>query len=314
MEQKMNQAVLFTKPVRHLALPLTSEELDEKARRYFEAKGFNFILSKRVTGSELAERDVIKVHYKIYSKAACAPSPVDLHVSEEGLAKFKAAFGKSWQEEVAAGKIMGNPQLMKEKGISASELFLLWSAYFANQQTHKIQDGLLMAYLADLGCYCINGFYPTMAENFYHPETCISYYVVEFDPEQISWEQFRKNFLGATDASQAVPESFRGQLYATYDGALKFPGSDNFVHGSAGPVEGFIERCIHESDFDGHSNPVGQYLSDRGVSIDAFTAWKDALDISQLGELFDKTEEKNTAEALAVLDDLQFQSEALGHF
>ena len=54
MEQKMNQAVLFTKPVRHLALPLTSEELDEKARRYFEAKGFNFILSKRVTGSELA--------------------------------------------------------------------------------------------------------------------------------------------------------------------------------------------------------------------------------------------------------------------
>jgi len=304
MEKRINQAVIFTKPVHHLSLSLTPEELDEKARSYFDKKGFSFVVNTLVSGSDLSRRNAIKAHYKMYSEASCADSAAALAVTDEGRARFESAFSKSWEDEVAAGKIMGNPTLLKEKGITANELFLLWNDCFANRQTQKIQDGLLIAYLADLDCYCINAFYPAMEENFYHPDTRISYYVVEFDPEQVSWEDFRKNVLGATDASKAHPDSFRGQLYTKYK--VEFPGRDNFVHGSAGPVEGFIERTIHEEGFNGSGNPVAQYLEGRNVSIGDFKAWKDDLGISELGDLFDRTEEKNTDDALAVLDTVHF--------
>jgi hypothetical protein len=240
----------------------------------------------------------------MYSQASCAASADALQVTDEGKVKFEAAFGKTWDDEVAAGKIMGNPQLLEQKGISADELFLLWNDCFTGKRVNKIQDGLLITYLDSLDCYCINAFYPAMEENFYHPDTRITYYVVEFDPEQASWEDFRKNILGSTDSSRAAPESFRGQLYADYP--VDFPGRDNFVHGSAGPVEGFVERIIHEEEFDGTGNPVKAYLTVRNVTLDAFLAWKDGLDISELGDLFDSTEEKNTDDALEVLDGIRF--------
>ena len=302
MDTMINQAVVFTKPVHHLGLPLTPEQLDEQARTFLADKGFSVVLSRKVTGSELAARDVIKQHYTMYSKASYG----DAAISDAGREKFESAFGKTWDGEVAAGRIMGNPQLLKAKGISANELFLLWNECFTTRQTQKIQDGLIMAWLATLDCYCINAFYPAMEENFYNPKTDITYYVLEFDPSQVSWAQFRKNILGSTDSSKADPDSFRGRLYAAYGPALAYPGRDNFVHGSAGPVEGFIERIIHEADFDMASSPVGRYLSGRGVSLEEFKAWKSTRSIAQLGGLFDSTEEKDTADALRVLDAVSF--------
>jgi hypothetical protein len=253
-----------------------------------------------VTGSELAEREVIRQHYLMYSKASYG----DAAITNEGKARFEGAFGKSWQAEVDAGRIMGNPRLLAKKGITADQLFHLWNAQFSTRQTQKIQDGLIMAWLDALDCYCINAFYPVMEENFNNPATRIDYHVVEFDPEQVSWKQFRKKILGATDASKADPDSLRGQLYAKF--RVDFPGRDNFVHGSAGPFEGFVERAIHEPDFDMAGNPVGQYLSARGVTQETFRHWKSSQSVSQLGGLFDSTEEKDTAEVLSLLEDIPF--------
>lgn len=157
-----------------------------------------------------------------------------------------------------------------------------------------------MGYLEDLEAYCVNAFYPSMEANFNNPETRIHYYVVEFDSEQVSWSQFRKKVLGATNSSNAVPESFRGQLYSEYP--VPFPGRDNFVHGSAGPFEGFVERAIHEPDFDMLSNPVGSYLAEKGVTLKSFAQWKAAQSITAIGDLFDETEEKNTDEVFQSLE------------
>lgn len=297
MQDKMNQAVVFTKPVHHLGLSLTPEQLDMQIRTFLGEKDFRFALSKQLTGSGLAERDVIKQHYLMYSKAACVESVDELELSDEAKAKFESAFGKSWQTE--SGKVLGSPALQQEKEISAQELYLLWNEQFSSRQTCKIQDGVILAWLAELDCYCINAFYPVMEDNFYNPATEIAYHVIEFDPDQISWAQFRKNILGATDASKAEPESFRGQLYAAHQ--VEFPGRDNFVHGSAGPLEGLVERTIHEPDFDMAANPVGRYLLERGITLDMFKDWKSSRSISQVGEVFDATEEKNTDDALAYL-------------
>ena len=306
MQEKINQAVVFTKPVHHLGLPLTPAQLDEQVRTFLEEKGFGFVFSKRIGGSELAERNVIREHYLMYSKAFYIEDVAELGLSEEAKARFNAAFGKSWQNETDAGKIVSQRQLLADKGISAHKLYLYWNGQFTSRQVHKIQEGLFMAYLKELDSYCINAFYPSMEENFYNPATEITYHVVEFDPEQVSWSRFRRNILGATDASKADPESFRGRLYAAYGTALKFPGRDNFVHGSAGPLEGLVERTIHEPDFDMAANPVGRYLLGRGIDLERFKIWKSGQPIAQLGELFDATEEKDAAEALDLLAQIRF--------
>ncbi len=300
MDFKINQAVVFTKPVHHLGIALEPADLDQQTQSFFKKRGFKTIYSKKVTGVEMAEREVIRQHYLMYSQASYG----DAAVTDDGKAKFESAFGKNWDAEVEAGRIVGNPQLMETKGITAQELYLLWNKRFAGRQTQKIQNGVIMAWIEELNSYGINAFYPAMESNFYNPGTCIGYHVVEFNPSQVSWKDFRKKILGSTDAGKADPGSFRGQLYAKYK--VEFPGRDNFVHGSAGPFEAFIERITHEPDFNMETNPVGHYFAKRDITLETFKRWKSNQSITRLGDLFDQTEEKNTGEALAMLNAIRF--------
>jgi len=288
----INQAVLFTKPVHHLGSELSPDELNRAARHFFQSKGLSIVHSRRVSGPELAECEIIRQHYLMYSKASYG----DIAITEEGRNTFFNSFGKSWDAEVAAGRIMGNPELMESRNLDAQELFDQWN----RTAVKKIQSGLLMGWSDELECYCINAFYPVMEANFYHPDTRIDYHVVEFKPEDLSWMQFRKEVLGATNAAKAVADSFRGQLYARYKVACS--SRDNFVHGSAGPLEGLVERAIHENDFDFATNPVGRYLETLGVNLDQFKEWKLRQPLADLGALFDATEEKDTDTVFPILD------------
>ncbi|MBN2686342.1 MAG: hypothetical protein JXR40_13760 [Pontiellaceae bacterium] len=291
-----NQAVLFSKPVHHLGIPLTAEELGQRALEFFSERGFSLKLKRTVFGAELAEREIIRRHYLMYSKASYG----EIEISEVGRNAFAEYYGKTWDVEVAEGRMMGNPQLLESKGIDAHQLFTLWN----DAEVRKIETGLLTAWLDPLGCCCINAFYPAMEANFYHPATRMDYYVLDFDPAEVSWQQFRKEILGSTNAAKAAPESFRGQLYAEYP--VEFPGRDNFVHGSAGPLEGLIERTVHEPDFQLAENPVGRRLEERGLTLERFCAWKKNCPNTALGKIFDATEEKDTTEVFPLLDAVEW--------
>ena len=80
-----------------------------------------------------------------------------------------------------------------------------------------------------------------MADRFNHPDNIMHYFVIEFDSKDCSWDSFRKEIF-ITNSSKAVSDSLRGKLYADYP--VELPESDNFVHGSAGPLEGLIERAV----------------------------------------------------------------------
>ena len=292
----VNQAVVFTKPLHHLGIHLSPEALDERVQSYFNEKGFKIVLKREVSGPELAAREVIKQHYLIYSSAVYA-DPLEL--TAEGKDRFAAAFGKQWDEEVAAGRVLSTAKLLTEKKMNADGLFVYWNALFTNKQTAKVQDGVIMGYIEELDAYCVNAFYPAMEANFYAPSTRITYYVMEFDSEQTSWLDFRKKVLGSTNAAAADSESFRGRLYAEFP--VEYPGRDNFVHGSAGPFEGFVERLVHEPGMDMTANPIGRYLAKDGVTIDSFAAWKNKQSIERIGDLFDATEEQDTEAVLPIL-------------
>lgn len=295
----VNQAVIFTKPLHHLGIELSPEKLDELTREFFESKGFRIIKSKPVSGADLEARNVIRQHYILYSTAAWAE---DVTVTDSGKERFENAFHKSWDEEVSVGRILPTVELLNRKEIDVHQLFNHWNKMFSGGKTAKLQDGYIMGYADELDAYCVNGFYPSMEANFNDPATRMTYYVMEFNPDEVSWEDFRKKILGATNSSNALHESFRGQLYSEYP--VDFPGRDNFVHGSAGAFEGFVERAIHEEDFDMLTNPVGAWLAEKGVTLESFKEWKAAQSITALGNLFDETEEKNTADIFRTLENV----------
>lgn len=303
-----NQAVLFTKPLHHLAINLSPLELQQRTIDHFEKAGFSVVFQKQVTGPELARRNAIKEHYRIYSEAACAKS---LSVSEAAKQRFEARFRQNWDVETAAGRILPTGELLQSRGIDIHRLFEFWNRESSARATQKIEDGFIMAWIAELDAYCVNAFYPSMEANFYHEETRIGYYVVEFDPRQTSWETFRKKVLGSTNASAADPDSLRGRLYADFP--IDYPGRDNFVHGSAGPLEGLIERSIHEKDFQLETNPIGATLAEWRISLPMLNRWRTTLSVSALSGWFDSTEERDTGEVILLLEEMDFYNTILNH-
>lgn len=293
----VNQAVLFTKPTHHLRVNLSPEEIDRQLRCFFEPKGFQFVASKKVIGADLKAHDVIRQHYLMYSAAACAET---VCVSESAKERFETFFGKTWQDEMDAGRIISMPQLLRRPGVGVQQLFNDWRDLCGGGKTVKLQAGFITGFDEKLGVYVIDAFYPLLESIFYHPETVMHYHVVEFDSEQTSWKAFRHDLLGTTNASTADPKSFRGKLY--HDAPVEFPGRDNYVHGSAGPLEGLVERTIHEPGFEMTTNPIGAFLTERGVTLQSFSSWRTSQTLETLGNLFDETEEKNSSEIFQALE------------
>ncbi|HKL23050.1 MAG TPA: hypothetical protein VJ904_14685, partial [Tichowtungia sp.] len=272
-------------------------ELNARVVEFFQEKNFRFVHHQTVAGPELKAREVIKQHYRMYSTAACAETIV---LDPEAQKRFESFFGRRWHDELETGRIVPMPQLLQRPGVDAPRLFRLWRALYPENKTVKLQAGLIMGFIEELGVYGINAFYPALEANFHHPDTVMHYHVVEFDSSQTSWKAFRKELLGTTDSSKALPESFRGMLYK--ECPVAFPERDNYIHGSAGPLEGFIERTVHEPGFDITANPVGSFLAERGVTLSSFAEWKVQQSLASLGSLFDETEEKNTGEIFQWLE------------
>jgi len=292
MTKKLNQAVVFTKPLPHLNLHLTPEELDQEVTSFLQKNDLNIVFTKRETGPEMKKKQILRDHYMIYSQASYG----NFEITPEGKELFQQTFNTSWDDELKNGRICDNPTLLKTAHLSPNELYLLWDKA---TQSKKIDTGLVLAWLDSINRYCVNGFYPAMEANFYHPDTKIVYHVVEFDPAHLSWKTFREEIIGATNASKAAPHTLRGQLFARHP--VEFPARDNFVHASAGPFEGFIERTVHETHFDPATNPIGQFLLENNISLADFKTWKSNQSLHQLATLFDQTEETNSTETIKQL-------------
>lgn len=300
----INQAVIFTKPVYHLPFSISDVDLKNRVESFFIDHGFYIRSKKQVDSDSLKSNQTMDQHYIVYSKAVRLETLDTLIMSNAGLIRFKERFGKSWEEEKRSGRLMTTKDLMNNKNLSTKDILESWEAELAAGKTLKVQSGLLVAFVKKFNAYVINGFYAAMADRFNHPDNIMHYFVIEFDSKDCSWDSFRKEILGITNSSKAVSDSLRGKLYADYP--VELPGSDNFVHGSAGPLEGLIERCVHEKDVGLATNPIGVYLQQRGISKDVFNSWRNRTPIVELAALFDLTEEKNSDEIIPILDSIKF--------
>ena len=151
-----------------------------------------------------------------------------------------------------------------------------------------------------------------MRGKFTTPGTSIHYYVVEFDPATLSWEDFRGKVLGPTDPKDAPAGALRGIIAASWQKlGLEAPcnGGDNAVHASASPFEGLAERTnwLATPIAD---DPFGKALLAAGVPEETIKKWSSDPQVpydpatakatgKAKGSIFDALEDLDYDECLA---------------
>jgi len=159
-----------------------------------------------LTGQEIDEKMYIDKHYySIASKATILP-PHELNVPPE---KFAAKFGVGWQDALDQGLVYNALGATKKLGISSAELDAKWGAAKQAGQLIKFGGGFYCGLVE--GIYVFNGFFMEMRGK-YTGDAKISYYVVEWDENDLSWENFRGKALGPTDPADAPADSLRGMI------------------------------------------------------------------------------------------------------
>jgi enolase len=132
------------------------------------------------------------------------------------------------------------------------------------------------------------------------PGAAIYYYVVEWDPLNLSWEDFRGQVLGPTDPAQAPADSLRGHIYANWEkfGLKSQPNTgDNGVHGSASPIEGLFER-MNWLGQGADGDPYGRILIRAGMTVSQLEEWSKDPQVkygtasdAKMGSLWDALED-----------------------
>ena len=158
--------------------------------------------------------------------------------------------------------------------------------------------------------YVFNAFFMSMRSKFVGKENEIRCFVVEWDPDQLSWSSFRHDVLGPTDPNQAPPNSIRRSILNQYKelGLSSAPNnSDNGVHASASPFEALAEK-LNWLSLDLESDLLGKALMDAGISKSRIKEWsldpQVKLSASSTGSVFDVLEDLDIDECIQKLIEL----------
>jgi hypothetical protein len=208
--------------------------------------------------------------------------------------KFETGFGLPWKKALADGVVYNAIDGCKILGVDAAGLDALW----AKAKKVKLGGGFYCGLIEAPGkkpVYVMNGFFMEMRSKFVAPGTSIHYYVVEFDPAQLSWADFRAKVLGPTDPKDAPEGALRASIFKDWQslGLAAVPNvGDNGVHASASPFEGLAER-MNWLAADPAKDAFGARLIKSGVSVDTIKKW--SVDPQVKGKsLFDQLEDLDT--------------------
>jgi len=234
-----NSAFVFLKP------HANTKEVQELVKKTLTEAGIKIQKEGTVKSEVIDKKKLIDQHYyAIASKATILP-PKDLNVPGD---KFKGQFGLTWEEALAKGNVYNATEACKKLEVDGEGLDKLWAAAKKGGKCVKLGGGFYCALIEAEGkepLYTFNGFFMSMRGKFTVPGESIYYYVVHWNPKDLSWTKFRDELLGPTDPSTAPESSLRGVVFKDWEklGLKAVPNmGDNAVHASASPFEGLAER------------------------------------------------------------------------
>ena len=291
----INRAFLFLKP--HANTPAVASLV----RNHLSVCGISVVGEGSLTAQEIDARQVIDQHYYAIASKATILKPSELNVPPE---KFEAQFGLTWEAALAAGNVYNAMDACAVLGITGDEMDAQWGACKKAKKLVKLGGGFYCGLVEVSGkppVYVFNGFFMSMRAKYTAPGAAVSWLCIEWPAAEISWEQFRAEFLGPTDPSEAPVTSLRGQLYTKWAdvGLAKQPDvGDNGVHASASPFEALAERMNWcGATF---NDPFCCDLLEAGLPLNVITAWaKDPqvfLGDGTSGSLFDALEDLDANE------------------
>lgn len=250
MKHPLNQALAFIKP--HA---VESQKAHDHIAGVFKENGISIIQSKRVTAEEIAADNIIDRHYANNARFGTANNIHDLSLRDSAKEVFRVAFEEEWDTVLAEGRLFSGESMRKKLGhISGEALNERWAGHGA----HKLCGGCYVSFFEPEGSYVINGFYPSIREQFTRPGAAVELMTVAFD---MPWNTFRASIIGSTNPAAAEEQSIRGYMHDNADKFGLLPDSrDNIIHASASPFEALCESRIWLSKWSPSSDPLWRLI------------------------------------------------------
>lgn len=289
-----NSAFVFVKP--HAVTPA----VNKMVREGLEAKGLKVTSEGTLTSEVIDKKKLIDQHYYAIASKATILKPSELNVPKD---KFQKQFGLSWEDAQAKGVVFNALDACAELGCDADQMAKAWGACKKAGNLVKFGGGFYCGLIEMEGkkpIYVFNGFFMSMRSAFTAPGKSIHYYTVEWNEDDLSWEDFRGKLLGPTDPKDAPADSLRGKVLANWQalGLKSEPNvGDNGVHASASPFEGMAER-MNWLGTSCRSDAFCQALVKAGVKEATIRAWSVDPQVNiaagKKGSLFDALEDLDT--------------------
>ena len=228
-----------------------------------------------ISGTEIDEKKLIDQHYYAIASKATLLEPKELAVPAD---KFESFFGEKWETVLAENRACNAMQACERFQVDATGLEEAWRLCEPKNKVVKFGGGFYCGLIDSIEgkdpLYVFNAFFMSMRSKFIG-NASIHYYVVEFKPDELSWEDFRGKVLGPTDPAAAPEGSIRKSIFDEWEqlGLASEPNKgDNGVHASASPFEGLAEKCnwLGNSISD---DSFGQALLAGGISEETIKAW-----------------------------------------
>eukprot|EP01065_Artemidia_motanka_P024597 TRINITY_DN294_c0_g1_i2.p2 TRINITY_DN294_c0_g1~~TRINITY_DN294_c0_g1_i2.p2 ORF type:complete len:483 (+),score=202.48 TRINITY_DN294_c0_g1_i2:76-1524(+) len=284
-----NSAFVFIKPHANNA------EVQKLVSEFLEGKKIKILKQGTMQGTRIDEQNKIDKHYYSIAAKATLNKPDTLNVPAD---KFQEKFGIGWEEALAKGNVYNAKDAAEKLQLSADELEQEWRKTEGKGKMIKFGGGFYCAYMELEGkepMYVFNGFFMSMRARYCGKENSIAWFSVQWDPKELSWEDFRGKVLGPTNPKEAPADSLRGIILAKWEelGLKSEPNKgDNGVHASASPFEGLAERM---NWLDARRDPFSRALRTAGVPTGLVEEWsKDPqvkVDGEKKGSLFDALED-----------------------
>ena len=290
-----NSAFVFVKP------HANTKKVQNIVKSNFEKKGIKIIKEGELTGEQIDKDMLIDQHYYAIASKATLLKPKDLPVPA---ALFEKEFGLSWNKALADGIVYNALDACKYLDCTSEQLDAVW----AKSKKVKFGGGFYCGYVeypGKKGIYVFNAFFMQMRSKFVKPGTSIHYYVVDFDPNKLSWSDFRGKVLGPTDPKDAPKDSLRGMILNNWENLdlKEVPNvGDNGVHASASPAEGLFER-MNWLKVDVNKDEFGAKVISKGVSAKTLKDW--SVDPQVKGKsLFDQLEDMDADDCIKKMVEL----------
>lgn len=298
-DELLNSAFVFVKP--HANTKATQELVREKLTN----AGITIVSESDVDGITIDKKKLIDQHYyAIASKATILPVE-EIPVPAD---KFQESFGESWEVVLKEKRACNAMEACDKFGVNGAELNDAWQKVQAVKFGGGFYCGLVS--IDDKSLYVFNAFFMSMRAKFVGEGASIHTFEVEWDPEKLSWSDFRNKLLGPTNPSDAPEGSIRKTILETYEelGLKSAPNkSDNGVHASASPFEGLAEKC-NWLGMPLKKDSFGKALLNAGLSKKTIKEWSldpriKLLD-GEMGSVFDYLEDLDVSECLSKLEAL----------